>query len=51
VRAAGQACATNPIAVIGPCHRVLAASGFGGYGGGLAQKRLLLALEGALLVA
>jgi methylated-DNA-[protein]-cysteine S-methyltransferase len=51
VRAAGQACATNPIAVIGPCHRVLAATGFGGYGGGLDQKRALLALEGALLVA
>ena len=51
VRAAGQACATNPIAVIGPCHRVLATNGFGGYGGGLDQKRALLALEGALLVA
>ncbi len=51
VRAAGQACATNPIAIIGPCHRVLAENGFGGYGGGLDQKRLLLALEGALLVA
>jgi methylated-DNA-[protein]-cysteine S-methyltransferase len=51
VRAAGQACATNPIAVIGPCHRVLAANSFGGYGGGLDQKATLLALEGALLVA
>ncbi|MDX6562232.1 MAG: methylated-DNA-[protein]-cysteine S-methyltransferase [Gaiellales bacterium] len=51
VRAAGQACATNPIAIIGPCHRVLATNGFGGYGGGLDQKRTLLALEGALLVA
>jgi methylated-DNA-[protein]-cysteine S-methyltransferase len=51
VRAAGQACATNPIAIIGPCHRVLAADGFGGYGGGLDQKRTLLALEGALLLA
>jgi methylated-DNA-[protein]-cysteine S-methyltransferase len=51
VRAAGQACATNPIAIIGPCHRVLAVDGFGGYGGGLDQKRTLLALEGALLVA
>jgi methylated-DNA-[protein]-cysteine S-methyltransferase len=51
VRAAGQACATNPIAVIGPCHRVLATDGFGGYGGGLDQKCALLALEGALLVA
>jgi methylated-DNA-[protein]-cysteine S-methyltransferase len=51
VRAAGQACATNPIAVIGPCHRVLATTGLGGYGGGLDQKCALLALEGALLVA
>ena len=51
VRAAGQACATNPIAIIGPCHRVLASDGFGGYGGGLDQKRQLLALEGALLLA
>jgi methylated-DNA-[protein]-cysteine S-methyltransferase len=51
VRAAGQACATNPIAIIGPCHRVLATNGFGGYGGGLDQKATLLALEGALLVA
>jgi methylated-DNA-[protein]-cysteine S-methyltransferase len=51
VRAAGQACATNPIAIIGPCHRVLGTTGFGGYGGGLDQKRTLLALEGALLVA
>jgi O6-methylguanine-DNA--protein-cysteine methyltransferase len=30
---------------------VLAANGFGGYGGGLDQKATLLALEGALLVA
>jgi methylated-DNA-[protein]-cysteine S-methyltransferase len=51
VRAAGQACATNPIAVIGPCHRVLGTNGFGGYGGGLDQKATLLALEGALLPA
>jgi methylated-DNA-[protein]-cysteine S-methyltransferase len=51
VRAAGQACATNPIAVIGPCHRVLGTNGFGGYGGGADQKAALLALEGALLLA
>jgi methylated-DNA-[protein]-cysteine S-methyltransferase len=51
VRAAGQACATNPIAVIGPCHRVLGTHDFGGYGGGPDQKATLLALEGALLVA
>lgn len=51
VRAAGRACATNPIAIIGPCHRVLGTHDFGGYGGGLDQKATLLALEGALLVA
>ena len=51
VRAAGQACATNPIAIIGPCHRVVGTNGFGGYGGGLDQKATLLALEGALLLA
>jgi methylated-DNA-[protein]-cysteine S-methyltransferase len=51
VRAAGQACATNPIAVIGPCHRVLAEDGLGGFGGGIEQKCALLALEGALLIA
>ena len=51
VRAAGQACATNPIAIIGPCHRVLGTNDFGGYGGGLDQKATLLALEGALLLA
>ncbi len=31
-----------------PCHRVVAADGLGGYGGGLALKRRLLRLEGAL---
>jgi methylated-DNA-[protein]-cysteine S-methyltransferase len=29
-----------------PCHRVLAGNGIGGYGGGVAVKRALLALEG-----
>jgi O6-methylguanine-DNA--protein-cysteine methyltransferase len=48
VRAAGQARVTNPIAVIGPCHRVRATTGFGGHGDGRDQKRTLLA--GALLV-
>jgi methylated-DNA-[protein]-cysteine S-methyltransferase len=38
----------NPIPVIVPCHRVLAADGLGGFGGGLAVKRFLLELEGAL---
>jgi methylated-DNA-[protein]-cysteine S-methyltransferase len=44
----GQANHYNPIAIIVPCHRVLAAGCFlGGYGGGLPVKALLLRLEGA----
>jgi len=45
-RAVGQANGKNPIAIIVPCHRVVASNGLGGYGGGLAMKRALLALEG-----
>jgi methylated-DNA-[protein]-cysteine S-methyltransferase len=45
-RAVGQANGRNPIAIIVPCHRVLASNGIGGYGGGLTVKRSLLALEG-----
>jgi methylated-DNA-[protein]-cysteine S-methyltransferase len=45
-RAVGQANGRNPIAIIVPCHRVLASNGIGGYGGGLPAKRALLALEG-----
>lgn len=45
-RATGQAMAHNPVPLIVPCHRVVAAGGgLGGFGGGLAMKRLLLALE------
>jgi methylated-DNA-[protein]-cysteine S-methyltransferase len=45
-RAVGQANGANPIAVILPCHRVIAADGsIGGYGGGLPTKRRLLDLE------
>lgn len=45
-RAVGQANGANPIPVILPCHRVIAADGgIGGYGGGLPTKRRLLALE------
>jgi len=47
VRAVGGAMAANPVPILIPCHRVLAAGGLGGYGGGLALKRRLLALEGA----
>ena len=47
-RAVGQANHYNPIAIIVPCHRVLATGGrLGGYGGGLPVKALLLQLEGA----
>ena len=45
-RAVGQVMATNRLALVVPCHRVVAsAGGLGGYGGGLALKRRLLALE------
>jgi methylated-DNA-[protein]-cysteine S-methyltransferase len=48
-RAAGTACATNPIPVIVPCHRVLPSTGgVGSYGGGPPRKVQLLELEGAL---
>ena len=47
VRAVGGACGANPIPVLVPCHRVLAARGkIGGFGGGLDWKRRLLAREG-----
>jgi methylated-DNA-[protein]-cysteine S-methyltransferase len=48
VRAVGSACATNPLPVVVPCHRVLRTDGtLGGYIGGLAAKTALLTLEGA----
>jgi O-6-methylguanine DNA methyltransferase len=47
VRAVGGACGANPIPVLVPCHRVLAASGgLGGFSGGLNWKRALLRREG-----
>lgn len=47
-RAVGQANHYNPIAIIVPCHRVLASGCYlGGYGGGLPVKAFLLRLEGA----
>jgi methylated-DNA-[protein]-cysteine S-methyltransferase len=49
-RAAGAACATNPVAIVLPCHRVLRSDGgLGGYGGGLDMKHALLQLEGVQL--
>ena len=50
-RAIGGACGANPIPILIPCHRVLAAGGrLNGYSGrgGLATKKRLLHLEGAL---
>ena len=48
VRAVGTACATNPLPLVVPCHRVLPASGGPGrYVGGLAAKVTLLTLEAA----
>ena len=47
-RAVGQANHHNPVAIIVPCHRVLAGgTALGGYGGGLPIKAFLLRLEGA----
>ncbi|MFC4374986.1 methylated-DNA--[protein]-cysteine S-methyltransferase [Nocardia halotolerans] len=46
VRAVGTACATNPLPIVVPCHRVLRADGSpGGYIGGSAAKTTLLTLE------
>lgn len=46
VRAVGTACATNPVPVLVPCHRVVRSDGgTGGYLGGLEAKRWLLDLE------
>ena len=46
-QAVGQACGANPIPVIVPCHRVVAAGGLGGFSGGagVATKEILLAHE------
>nr|WP_155137890.1 methylated-DNA--[protein]-cysteine S-methyltransferase [Roseibium sp. RKSG952] len=44
----GRACGANPIPIVIPCHRVLSATGLGGYSGsgGLDTKIALLKLEG-----
>jgi len=53
-RAVGQALGRNPLAILIPCHRVLAADGrLGGFSanGGVATKQRMLALESAVLAA
>lgn len=47
-RGVGAIVGSNPLPVVVPCHRVLAADGLGGFGGGRARKEWLLALEGVL---
>jgi len=47
-RGVGSIMGSNPIPVVVPCHRVMAADGLGGFGGGRATKEWLLALEGVL---
>lgn len=50
-RAVGQALGSNPVPIVIPCHRILAASGSGGFSahGGVETKRRLLQIEGAHL--
>jgi methylated-DNA-[protein]-cysteine S-methyltransferase len=49
VRAVGTACATNPLPLVVPCHRVVRSDGaLGQYVGGVRVKRNLLTLENAL---
>ena len=55
-RAVGNACRHNPVSIVVPCHRVVGASGLGGYSGntagpGLERKRWLLQHEGAVIPA
>jgi len=46
-RAVGNVMAHNPVPILIPCHRVVAAAGVGGYGlAGVPMKRALLAIEG-----
>jgi methylated-DNA-[protein]-cysteine S-methyltransferase len=47
-REIGAMMARNPIPLVVPCHRVVAADGLGGFGGGIELKRRLLELEHVL---
>jgi len=50
-RAVAQACATNPVAIVIPCHRVVQSDGgLGGYGLGVPRKKRLLEMEKAEIV-
>lgn len=45
-RAVASAVGKNPLLILVPCHRVVAAAGLGGFSAGLEAKRILLTLEG-----
>jgi len=45
VRAVASAVGANALSVVIPCHRVVAATGLGGYAGGLAAKKIMLNIE------
>jgi methylated-DNA-[protein]-cysteine S-methyltransferase len=47
-RAVGTVMSNNPLPIVVPCHRVVASTGIGGYGAGIATKRWLLTMEGSL---
>ncbi len=47
-RGVGSIMGSNPVPVVVPCHRVMAADGLGGFGGGRLTKEWLLACEGVL---
>jgi len=50
-RAVGQALSKNPLAIIIPCHRVVASDGkLGGFGGGIKMKKHLLSLEASISI-
>lgn len=48
-RAVGGAVGKNPILILIPCHRIVAANGIGGFSSGLEIKRILLAWEGVFI--
>ena len=48
-RAVGNALGSNPLPLIVPCHRIVAAGGIGGFGFGVDIKRTLLRLEGVAI--
>ena len=49
VRAVANACASNPVPLIIPCHRVIRKDGsLGGYGLGIGRKKALLSSESTL---